>query len=198
MIAPRKDGPDSPEGVRGARVVVTAPGFGRTRWTRSALTRAITDARVRGTGFRGVFVLEADGDPLELARTVYWDCEGRFGRAVPVLEEVESTLEAVKEAAVRIAEVHVGPSETFSFRIAKRGSHELEMDTPEIENVCGGAIFTALERGHDQVPTVDLGDPDVTVMAEVLGPRTLVGIVRKEWSRAPFRPTRDRESATAE
>jgi tRNA(Ser,Leu) C12 N-acetylase TAN1 len=30
-------------------------------------------------------------------------------------------------------------------------------------------------------PQVDLADPDVKVIAEVLGPSTAVGIVRKAW-----------------
>jgi tRNA(Ser,Leu) C12 N-acetylase TAN1 len=38
---------------------------------------------------------------------------------------------------------------------------------------------------RDEAPRVDLTEPDVTIAAEVLGPVTLIGVVRKSWKDRP-------------
>ncbi len=45
----------------------------------------------------------------------------------------------------------------------------------------GGAVWDALVGRDGTAPRVDLPRPDVLVNAEVLGPMTLVGIVRRAW-----------------
>jgi tRNA(Ser,Leu) C12 N-acetylase TAN1 len=142
--------------------------------------------RVRGAGFKGIFILEADGDPLDLARHLTLTCGERIGHATPVLAEVQSTLEAVRQAAVRIGAEQIGLGEKFCFRLHKRGSHWLEQATPTLEEEIGGAIWEALRQKYGTPPGVDLKDPDVTVIAEVLGPITAVGIWRKAWRKAPY------------
>jgi len=131
-----------------------------------------------------VFVVEAEGEPLELAQQVYHDCGQLIGRGTAVLSEVESKLDAIKQAAVKIGTERIGPNESFAFRLFKRGLHNLEEDTPEIEREIGGAINAALEQLHGIKPSVDLSDPDVEVNAEVLGPITLVGVFKKNWQTA--------------
>jgi tRNA(Ser,Leu) C12 N-acetylase TAN1 len=42
-----------------------------------------------------------------------------------------------------------------------------------------------LEAKFGREPLVNLSDPDVVVRAEVLGPVTLVGVVRKAWRTEP-------------
>jgi hypothetical protein len=50
-----------------------------------------------------------------------------------------------------------------------------------LEQEIGSAIWTALEEKHGAKPSVRLRDPDVAVVAEVLGPTTAVGIARRTW-----------------
>jgi hypothetical protein len=50
-----------------------------------------------------------------------------------------------------------------------------------LEQEIGGAIWTALEDKYSMKPTVRLKNADVTVVAEVLGPITAVGISRRDW-----------------
>jgi hypothetical protein len=50
-----------------------------------------------------------------------------------------------------------------------------------LEQQIGGAIWTALEEKYRMKPTVRLKNADVTVVAEVLGPLTAVGICRRDW-----------------
>jgi tRNA(Ser,Leu) C12 N-acetylase TAN1 len=98
-----------------------------------------------------------------------------------VLAEVESRFEPIKQAAVRIGREHVGSEESFSFRLHKRGAHFLERDTLTLEQEIGGAVWTALEEKHGVKPKVRLKNPDLAIVAEVLGPITAVGIYRRAW-----------------
>ena len=163
------------------KVVVTGRAPFTARKTRAALRNAVFPARVVRPGFRSVFVVEAEGESPQLAEQIYRGCSRLIGRATAVLAEVESKPESIKEAAVRIGTEQIEPKESFSFRLFKRGSHNLQEDTPKIECEIGGAIHDAIQRKTGESPLVRLCEPDVSVSAEVLGPITLVGIVRKKW-----------------
>ncbi len=163
------------------KLIVTGAGLEPARRLRFALRAAIRGARVRGTGFKGIFALEAEGDVAELAKLVCLECSRSIGHVTAVLATVESRCEPIKDAAVRIGEEQIGPEESFCFRLHKRGSHFLERDTLALEQEIGGAIWTALERKYQKKPKVSLKNSDITVIAEVLGPMTAVGISRKAW-----------------
>ena len=167
------------------KLVVTCRAPFTARKTRAALRKAVFPARITRPGFRSVFVVEADGEALELARQVYRGCAHLIGRATAVLAEVESKLESIKEAAVKIGIEQIGPKESFCFRLFKRGLHNLQEDTPKIEYEIGGAINARLEQKTGEKPLVSLSDPDITINAEVLGPITLLGILRKDWQITP-------------
>jgi tRNA(Ser,Leu) C12 N-acetylase TAN1 len=173
-----------------AKLVVTSRGWHETGQALHELRRAMPTARVRRTHFLGVLLVDAatEADALGLAEMVSRACAGSIGHATAVLAEVESELEPIREAAVRVGSERVGPHDSFCFRIAKRGAHRVTADTPDVEAEIGAALFTALEQRHGARPRVDLSHPDVTVIAEVLGPTTAVGVVRKAW-REPGEPT---------
>jgi tRNA(Ser,Leu) C12 N-acetylase TAN1 len=164
-----------------AKIIVTSAGLEPARHLRFALRRAVRGARVRGTGFRGIFALEAAGDAAEVAKLIWRGCAQSIGHVTAVLATVESRLEPIQDAAVRIAGEEIGPEESFCFRLHKRGAHGLEQDTSTLEQEIGGAIWTALERRHGKKPRVNLKNPDVKVIAEILGPEAAVGIWRRAW-----------------
>ena len=164
-----------------AKLIVTSAGLETARRTRSALKAAVPSARIRRTSFKGIFSLEAAGDVFELAKLICRECSRRIGHATAVLEEVQSRFEPIKEAAVRIGREQIGPEENFCFRLHKRGAHYLKRDTSTIEQEIGGAIWTTLEEKHGAKPSVKLKNPDVAVVAEVLGSITAVGISRRGW-----------------
>lgn len=166
------------------KIVVTSRAPFTARKTRAALRRALFPVRFIRSGFRSVFVVEAEGEPGELARQVYQECGDLIGRGTAILAEVESKKDEIKQAAVEIGTTRIGANQSFAFRLFKRGLHSLEDDTPKIEREIGGAIYAALEQVHGKKPQVDLSDPDVEVNAEVLGPNTLVGIFEEEWRAA--------------
>jgi tRNA(Ser,Leu) C12 N-acetylase TAN1 len=163
------------------KLIITSRGLEPVRYFRSALKRAVPGARVRSTGYRGIFVLEAEAAVFELAELVCRECTQSIGHVTAVLAMVESKEQPIKDAAVRIGSEQIGPDESFCFRLHKRGVHGLQQDTSKIEQEIGGAIWTALERKHNKKPKVDLKSPDITVIAEILGPIAGVGVSRKSW-----------------
>ena len=163
------------------KLIVTRAGLEPARQLRFALSAAIPGARVRGTGFKSIFALEAEGDVAELAKLVCRECSQSIGHVTAVLATVESRCDPIKEAAVRIGEEQIGLEESFCFRLHKRGPHFLERDTLTLEQEIGGAIWTALERKYKKKPKVSLKNSDITVIAEVLGPIAAVGISRRAW-----------------
>lgn len=82
---------------------------------------------------------------------------------------------------MQIGAAQISSEESFSFRLHKRGAHGLAKETSKIEAEIGAAISAVLEMKHHKKPRVDLNDPDVTVVAEILGPMAWVGIARKSW-----------------
>ena len=142
---------------------------------------AVPTGGIRKTGLKGIFCLEAEGDVIEIANLIHLERRQHIGHATAVLEEVESRLEPIKDAAVRAGREQIGKEESFCFRIHKRGAHFLEHDTLTIEQEIGGAIWLALQDKHAGKPRVNLKNPDVAIVAEVLGPITAVGICRRVW-----------------
>ena len=163
------------------KLIVTSRGLEPVRHFRFALRTAIPGARVRSTGFRGILAVEAEGDSSELAKLICRQCSQSVGHVTAVLATVESKEEPIKEAAARIGTAQIGPEESFSFRLHKRGAHGLEEDTSELEREIGGAIWVALEAKYNRKPRVNLKHPDLTVIAEILGPTAAVGISRRAW-----------------
>jgi len=161
-----------------ARLVVTSRGF-RERRAWQALKSALPESWLEGSGFRGVLLVEAAGDPLALAARVARECGEAVGHVTPILAEVETDVGAIREAAAEVARTHVGAGQSFCFRMHRRGWSLPQREAAQLEREIGGAVFAALERRHGARPAVDLEDPDVTVVAEVLGRRTAIGVVRK-------------------
>ncbi|MEW6379845.1 MAG: THUMP domain-containing protein [bacterium] len=164
-----------------AKLIVTSRELSTTRRTISALKRAVPGACIRSTGFRAIFALESEGDPQELAKRVNQECFRLIGHITAVFAEVQSSFDPIKEAAVRIGTEQIGENERFCFRLNKRGAHRLEQDTPKIENEIGGAIWEALVQKYGQEPSISLRNPDIKIIADVLGPVTAVGIWRNAW-----------------
>jgi tRNA(Ser,Leu) C12 N-acetylase TAN1 len=168
-----------------AQVIASAKSLLAGRKTLRALRRALPDAYVHGLGFRGLFLVEAPGDALELAAAVSRIGGGRVAHARAALAEVESAEKPVQAAAVDVARRHVGRGESFCVRVHKRGRHALSRDTPALERDLGAAIWQALRERDGEDPKVELDDPDLTLTAEVLGPLTSICIERREWRAEP-------------
>ncbi len=164
-----------------AKIIVTTRTLYGARRTIAALNKAVPGARIQRPGPRGILIVEMEENPLELACRVARECAESIGRAVAVLAVVPSRIGPIRDSAVEIGAKHIAEEESFCFRLHKRGAHGLDMDTPVIEYQIGGAIWVALNEKYGKRPRVDLRDPDVTVIAEVLGADTAVGVLRKMW-----------------
>jgi len=155
--------------------------YGESR-TKICIRDIFEDAKISTTGFRAVLHVEMEGDPLELAEKMTYECFYEIGRVVPVLFEGNSTLDDLRELAIKTALEHIGPDDSFNFRLYKRGDHELDMPSPEIEYDVGGSVHDALAEKYGKKPRVNLSSPDIAIVGEVLGPSIEVGIIRKTWS----------------
>ena len=159
-------------------LIVTARSLGDGRRARRALRRVLPGARVKGTGFTAVLAVDAQGDPAALAVQATGSGSRWFGRVVAVLAEVPSARAQVVDAVARVAAGQVRPGESLCVRLHKRGAHGFLEPTPALERAAADAAWQALQRRDGSEPRADLVHPDVTIHAEVLGPRTLVGVAR--------------------
>ncbi|MEE9594344.1 MAG: THUMP domain-containing protein [Candidatus Hydrothermarchaeales archaeon] len=165
-----------------AKLLVTCRDlYGESR-TKLCIRDSFEDPQITSTGFRAVLHVEVEGDSVELAEKMTWECFYEIGRVVPVLYAGNSTLEELKELAIKTALEQVRVEDSFCFRVSKRGIHGLDDPTPEIEFEVGGSIHDALMEKYGKKPKVDLKNSDITVIGEVLGPDLKVGIIRKTWS----------------
>jgi tRNA acetyltransferase TAN1 len=165
----------------GQTIVTSRTLYGEFQTTLT-LRRLIEGIRVAKTPFRAVLRVEHEEmEALKLAEKITRECYYDIGKAVPVLATVKSNLDEIREAAVRVALDHIKKGESFCLRIHKRGAHMLDKPTPKLEYEVGGAIHDALTEKHKEKPKVDLSNPEVTVVVEVLGKKSVVGVVKREW-----------------
>jgi tRNA acetyltransferase TAN1 len=165
----------------GEAIVTSRTLYGEFQTTLT-LRRLIEGIKVRKTPFRAVLIVEHEEiEALDLAEKITRECYFDIGKAVPALAKVESSFEEIRDAAIKVSLTHIREGENFCLRINKRGAHALEKPTPELEYEVGGAVHDALAEKHGSKPKVDLSDPEVTVMVEVLGMESVVGILRKGW-----------------
>jgi protein-L-isoaspartate(D-aspartate) O-methyltransferase len=159
-------------------LVVTARSLRDWHRARRALRQALPGARVKGTGFTAVLAVDAQGDPAALAAQATGSGSRWFGRVVAVLAEVPSARAQMVDAVARVAAGQVRPGESLCVRLHKRGAHGFLEPTPTLERAAADAAWQALQRREGTEPRADLVHPDVTIHAEVLGPRTLIGVAR--------------------
>ena len=164
--------------ARPPALVVTARSLRGGRRARRALHQALPGARVTGTGFTAVLAVDAHGDPAALAAQATRARSSSFGRVVAVLAEVPSARAQMLDAVASAAAGQVRPGESLRVRLHKRGAHGYLEPTPALERAAGTAAWEALNRRDGAQPCVDLVHPDITIHVEVLGPRTLIGVVR--------------------
>lgn len=162
------------------KLVVTCRNILGIKQTYQTIRKVFPHTEVKSTGFRGVFLVEVNGDPIEAARKL--NSYRAIGRAVPILVEVPTALEEIEKAALKVSEL-IKEGESFCFRIKKRGKHGLEMPTPEIERKIGRRLQEEISKRLGKKPEVELENPDVIILAEVLGETTGVGLLRLNWIR---------------
>ncbi len=163
------------------KLLVTSRSPVSLKHTVLAIKRVMPRAEVRKTNFRGVYLVEAEGDPFELAMEL-----SRYksvGRVVVLLEETASDLESIKRAALRVSDL-LKKGESFCFRLRKRGAHDIMPPTPEVEREVGALLVERLKARFGIPPEVELERPDVVICAEILGGKAFVGISRPGWRRS--------------
>lgn len=155
----------------------------RDGWkARLAVRQTIPDSWVTYAPFRGVLLVETEGDPLSLAFRLATCREPAVARVAAVLAQIPSTREEMLEAVREAGKSQVGRGETFAVRVHKRGVHGYTDPAPALERDAGAVIWQVCQDRDGTPPRVDLEHPDVTIHVEVLGPRSLICVVRGTWA----------------
>lgn len=137
--------PGNQAGTRPPGVLVTCHDA-RDGWkARLAVRRTIPDSWVTYAPFRGVLLVETEGDPLTLASRLAGSREPTIARVAAVLAQVPSTREKMLEAAREAARSQIGPAETFAVRVHKRGVHGYADPAPTLERDAG-AVTTRYSK----------------------------------------------------
>jgi hypothetical protein len=97
-----------------AKLIVTGGRTESLRECKRLLRDAFPHARVRNAGFRCLFVIESENDPLTLAADLEHQAHGFIGHITSVLSKTETNANAISEAAVRIGTAHIGADESFA------------------------------------------------------------------------------------
>lgn len=158
-----------------ATTSVTAGRLGR----RSAVPG---DAWVTYAPFRGVLLVECEGDPVVLASELARVGGRSIARVAAVLAQVPSARREMLEAVGRVGPAQIRPGESFAVRVHRRGFHGYLDPGPTLERDAGAAVWQVLRDRDGTAPRVELSHPDVTVHVEVLGPRSLVCVARRDWA----------------
>jgi len=128
----------------------------------------------RPHGYDGLVVVEKCSDKYGLARLI--ESEVLEAEKVIVIEELApARVDAISEAAARIAERKISQDECFAVRTVRRGRHEF---TSVDVNVSAGALITARVGAP-----VNLDYPDKIVQIEIVQDIAGIGILdgKAEW-----------------
>ena len=129
---------------------------------------ALEKARVRGTEWRGVLLVETSLPREEAIRRLREFETQAVQRVIPLDRIVPARREEIEAAVLELAEKIEG---AFAVRARVRGNKRLSQR--ELEVKLGSLIVERHNLG------VNLSDPDWTVVVEVLGKRAGIGLVRR-------------------
>ncbi|AFL95329.1 RNA-binding protein containing THUMP domain [Thermococcus cleftensis] len=148
-------------------LLVTAP-QGREGDAILELEWALGKVRVRGTDWRGVLLAETPLSKEEaLERLKNFETQA-IQRVVPLERLVPARWEEIEKAVLGVGERIDG---TFAVRAKVRGNRKLSQR--ELEVKLGSLLVERFGLG------VNLGDPDFTVVVEVLGKKAGIGLVKR-------------------
>ncbi|NJE04206.1 THUMP domain-containing protein [Thermococcus sp. MV11] len=148
-------------------LLVTAP-QGREGDAILELEWALGKVRVRGTDWRGVLLAETPLSKEEaLERLKNFETQA-IQRVVPLERLVPARWEEIENAVLGVGERIDG---TFAVRAKVRGNRKLSQR--ELEVKLGSLLVERFGLG------VNLGDPDFTVVVEVLGKKAGIGLVKR-------------------
>ncbi|MEM3588743.1 MAG: SPOUT family RNA methylase [Nitrososphaerota archaeon] len=128
----------------------------------------------RPHGYEGLVLIEKCGDKYRLARLIE-DEVLEAERVIAFEEVVPARIEAIIDAAVRVAEGRVSRDESFAVRTVRRGRHEFT--SVDVNAKVGARIAASIGAA------VNLDYPDKIVQVEILQDRAGISILdgRAEW-----------------
>ena len=129
---------------------------------------ALEKVRVKGTDWRGVLLAETPLSKLEALRRLKNFETQAIQRVVPLERLVPARWEDIEKAVLELGEKIDG---TFAVRAKVRGNKKLSQRGLEVRL---GSLLVKLGK------KVNLGNPDYTVLVEVLGKKAGISLVREK------------------
>jgi len=139
------------------------------------------DGEFERSGFRDV-VIGNVGDIVEFLEDAEHKKYSHLNRVIPIDDAFyvspENLVEVLKQRVERYID-EIEPSETFGFRVERRGMKE-DISSQMVEREVGGYFYDLLEKVHGRKPKVNLKSPDKLIAIEIIGNKCGVGFITRE------------------
>ncbi|MBU6998136.1 MAG: RNA-binding protein [Theionarchaea archaeon] len=126
---------------------------------------AVENCRIIRTRYRGLFLIEAGEEALQLIRS--YDTTA-ICRVIPLDDLIRADLTTISERTLSIAEKKLGGGEKFAVRCKRRG---FSVPSMEIERDIGAQIVAAMGN------PVDLENPDKVVFIEIIDKKAGIAVL---------------------
>lgn len=158
---------------------VLAIGEGDTE--RELLKELEEDGEFERSGFRDIVIgrVEEIVEFLEDAENKKYP---HLNRVIPIDDALFVAPENLTDILKRRIERYIDeiePSETFGFRVERRGMKE-DISSQAVESEVGGYFYDLIAKVYGRKPKVNLKNPDKLIAIEVLGNRCGIGFITKE------------------
>ncbi|HID20636.1 MAG TPA: hypothetical protein EYP28_06860 [Methanophagales archaeon] len=139
------------------------------------------DGEFERSGFRDIVIGRVE-DIVEFLE----DAENRnyphLNRVIPIDDAFFVSTENLTDILKRRIERYIDeiePSETFGFRVERRGMKE-DISSQAVEREVGGYFYDLIEKIYGRKPKVNLKNPDKLIAIEIVGNRCGIGFITKE------------------
>ena len=148
---------------------------------RELLKELEEDGEFERSGFRDVVIGNVD-DIVGFLEDAEHKKYSHVNRVIPIDDAFyvspENLVEVLKQRVERYID-EIEPSETFGFRVERRGMKE-DISSQMVEREVGGYFYDLLEKVHGRKPKVNLKSPDKLIAIEIIGNKCGVGFITRE------------------
>ena len=148
---------------------------------RELLKELEEDGEFERSGFRDVVIGNVD-DIVGFLEDAEHKKYSHVNRVIPIDDAFyvspENLVEVLKQRVERYID-EIEPSETFGFRVERRGMKE-DISSQMVEREVGGYFYDLLEKVHGRKPKVNLKSPDKLIAIEIIGNKCGIGFITRE------------------
>ena len=148
---------------------------------RELLKELEEDGEFERSGFRDIVIGRVE-DIVEFLEDAENKKYPHLNRVIPIDDAFfvspENLMAVLKRRIERYID-EIEPSETFGFRVERRGMKE-DISSQAVEREVGGYFYDLIEKVYGRKPKVNLKNPDKLIAIEIAGNRCGIGFITKE------------------